>query len=160
MQDPSYTQKKNLWDVPSLLLQKLPAEKFVVTTKLDTSHLQAGDSTGLIMYGFDYQWIGVKASQQGQQLVLVRCEKNEANCQEQTLATVDLPQKTLSLRMSVGAAAKTQFAYSLDAKTFTPVGDLFTASKGRWVGAQMGLFSLGESSTSFVDVDYFRATAE
>lgn len=160
VQDPSYTQKKNMWDVPSLLLQKLPAEKFVVTTALDTGHLQAGDSAGLIMYGFDYQWVGVKANQQGQQLVLVRCEKTEANCQEQTLASIDLTQKILSLRMSVGAGAKTQFAYSLDAKTFIPVGDLFTASKGRWVGAQMGLFTLGEGGTSFVDVDYFRVTVD
>jgi len=160
VQDPSYAQKKNLWDVPSLLLQKLPAEKFVVTTALDTSHLQAGDSTGLIMYGFDYQWIGVKATPQGQQLVLVRCEKTEANCQEQTLATINLSQKNLSLRMSVSAEAKTQFAYSLNAKNFTPVGDLFAASKGRWVGAQMGLFALGDGGKSFVDVDYFRVTAE
>lgn len=160
VQDSSYTQKKNLWDVPSLLLQKLPAEKFVVTTRLDTNHLQAGDSTGLIMYGLDYQWIGVKASQQGQQLVLVRCEKADTNCQEQTLASIDLTQKTLSLRMSVSAEAKTQFAYSLDAKTFTPLGDLFTANKGRWVGAQMGLFSLGASGTSYVDVDYFRVAAK
>lgn len=51
---------------------------------------------------------------------------------------------------------KTQFAYSLDTKTFKQVGDVFAASKGRWVGAQMGLFSLGASGTSFVDVDYFR----
>jgi hypothetical protein len=112
------------------------------------------------MYGFDYQWIGVKATPQGQQLIVVRCEKTEANCQEQTLASVDVTQKTLSLRMSVSAEAKTQFAYSLDAKTFTPLGDLFTASKGRWVGAQMGLFSVGEGGTSFVDVDYFRVTVD
>jgi Beta xylosidase C-terminal Concanavalin A-like domain len=111
------------------------------------------------MYGFDYQWLGVKATPAGQALVLVRCEKAEANCKEQTLANIDLTQTRLSLRMSVSAEAKTQFAYSLDTKTFTPIGDQFSASKGRWVGAQMGLFSLGKSSTSFVDVDYFRVAA-
>jgi len=156
VQDESYTQKKNLWDVPSLLLQKLPAEKFVVTTKLDTRSLQAGDSVGLIMYGFDYRWIGVKANSQGQQLVLIRCEKAESNCQEQTLAAQELTSNNLSLRMSVSAGGKTQFAYSVNAKTFTPVGDVFTASSGRWVGAQLGLFSVGESGMAFVDVDYFR----
>lgn len=116
VQDISYAQKKNLWDVPSLLLQKLPAEKFVVTTKLNTSHLQAGDSTGLIMYGFDYQWIGIRATSQGQQLVLVRCEKTEANCQEQTLATIDLTQKILSLRMNVGEDAKNPICLQLGYK--------------------------------------------
>lgn len=155
----SYQKTGSLWDTPSLLLQKLPAENFAVTTALDTTHLHAGDSAGLIMYGFDYQWLGVKATAAGQQLVLVRCEKAEANCKEQTLASIALSQPKLSLRMNASAGGKTQFAYSLDAKTFTPVGDVFTASMGRWVGAQMGLFSVGESGKSFVDVDYFRVTA-
>ena len=52
--------------------------------------------------------------------------------------------------MNVGAGGKVQFAYSLDAKTFTPIGDIFTAAMGRWVGAQMGLFSVGEDGKSFV----------
>lgn len=155
----NYTQNKNLWDVPSLLLQKLPAEKFIVTTALDTHKLQAGDSAGLIMYGFDYQWIGVTANSQGQQLVLMKCEKAESNCQEQTLAKVDIHQNNIQLRMSVSEGGKTQFSYSLNGKTFSETGTPFTATMGRWVGAQMGLFSVGENAKSFVDVDYFRVTA-
>lgn len=158
--DGSYQQNQNLWDVPSLLLQKLPAENFVATTALDTSHLQAGDSAGLIMYGFDYQWLGVKASNNGQELVLIRCEKTEANCKEQILASIPLSQPQLSLRMTVSTGGKTQFAYSLDGKSFSPLGDSFTAAMGRWVGAQMGLFSIGQNGKSFVDVDYFRVTAD
>ncbi|GGY84830.1 glycoside hydrolase [Cellvibrio zantedeschiae] len=160
VKDDSYQKTGNLWDTPSLLLQKLPAENFVVTTQLDTSHLQSGDSAGLIMYGFDYQWLGIKATATGQQLVLVRCEKAEANCKEQTLASLPLSQQQLSLQMNVSAGGKTQFAYSLDNKNFTAIGDLFTAAMGRWVGAQMGVFSLGENGKSFVDLDYFRVTPE
>lgn len=160
IKDESYLQHKNLWNVSSLLLQKLPAEKFLVTTTFDTRNLHAGDSAGLIMYGFDYQWIGVKASAQGQQLVVVKCEKTESNCQQQTLAKVDISQQNIQLRMSVSEGGKTQFSYSIHSNTFTDLGEPFTASMGRWVGAQMGLFSVGEGSKSFVDVDYFRVTAD
>lgn len=159
VQDESYPKLQNLWDTPSLLLQKLPAETFVVTAALDTRKLQAGASAGLIMYGFDYQWLGVKTNTAGQELVLVRCEKVEANCKEQTLASIPLTKQQLNLRMTVSTGGKVQFAYSLDAKTYSPVGELFTAAMGRWVGAQMGLFSIGEDGKSFVDVDYFRVTA-
>lgn len=157
--DESYSRRKNLWDTPSLLLQKLPAEKFIVATALDTSNLQAGDSAGLIMYGFDYQWLGVRANATGQEILLMRCEKADANCQEQMLASIPLSQKTIQLQMRVGENGKTQFAYSLNHNAFTDIGTPFTATMGRWVGAQMGLFSLGENGGSFADVDYFRVTA-
>jgi beta-xylosidase len=160
VKDESYLQNKNLWDAPSLLLQKLPAEKFVVTTAFDTRNLQAGDSAGLIMYGFDYQWIGVKVNPQGQQLLVVKCEKAESNCQEQTLAKVAINQSNIQLRMSVSEGGKTQFSYNINDNKFTDLGESFTASMGRWVGAQMGLFSLGGESKSFVDIYYFRVTAD
>ena len=153
-------QKKNLWDVPSLLLQKLPAEKFVVTTEFDVSNLlQVGDTAGLIMYGYDYQWIGVKNTVQGRELILVNCEKTESNCEEKTLASVALHQTKVVLRMTTREEAKTQFSYSLDGRKFIDTGAVFTASVGRWVGAQMGLFSIGSTNTSYVDVDYFRVSA-
>lgn len=160
VKDESYGKNKNLWDVPSLLLQKLPAERFVVTTAFETGNLAAGDSAGLIMYGFDYQWIGVKANSRGKQLVLMKCEKAESNCQEQTLAQLALNQNTIQLRMSVTEGGKTQFSYSQNNKQFTNMGAPFTAAMGRWVGAQMGLFSIGESGKSFLDVDYFRVTKD
>ena len=156
VKDESYLQHKNLWDTPSLLLQKLPAERFVVTAAFDTGNLQASDTAGLIMYGLDYQWIGLH----GQQLVLVRCEKAESNCEEQALAKIDITQKNIQLRMTVSEGGKTQFSYSTNGKSFINLGALFTASMGRWVGAQMGLFCVGEDGKSFIDVDYFRVTTE
>ena len=46
--------------------------------------------------------------------------------------------------------------------SFVAVGEPFSASKGRWVGAQVGLFSVGDTTggtPSSLDVDYFRVTA-
>jgi hypothetical protein len=62
--------------------------------------------------------------------------------------------------MSMAEGAVASFAYSLDNASFVPVGQPFTASKGRWVGAQVGLFSVGDKAgKSSLDVDYFRVTA-
>jgi hypothetical protein len=46
------------------------------------------------------------------------------------------------MTMTDGALAR--FAYSLDNASFVTVGEPFSASKGRWVGAQVGLFSVGD----------------
>ncbi|MFZ6731733.1 glycoside hydrolase 43 family protein [Undibacterium sp. Ji42W] len=159
--DTSYAERNNLWDVPSLLLQKLPAEQFTVDTRLDVSHLQSGSSTGLIMYGFNYSWLGVRQQGKERRLLLTTCDKTEAKCAEVIRASLPLNSSTVYLRMAVQAGGKTQFYYSADNQKFNAIGDEFTATMGRWVGAQMGLFSVraGVASATrndYVDVDYFR----
>jgi beta-xylosidase len=146
----------NLWDVPSLLLQKLPAETFTVETRLDASGLADGGVAGLVMYGSDYAWLGTRRSDGRTQLALVSCYKADANCHEQQEAGVELPAPQVWLRMQVLAGGVTQFSYSVDGAKYTPIGAQFTAKMGRWVGAQMGLFSAGNSGHA--DIDYFRVT--
>jgi hypothetical protein len=41
-----------------------------------------------------------------------------------------------------------QFYYSLDNKTFMPLGDTFRTSFGNWKGTRLGLYSFNESSDS------------
>ena len=52
---------------------------------------------------------------------------------------------------------------SADGKEYTAAGAPFAATKGHWVGAQVGLFSVGTGTGSTpaaaqgrLDVDYFR----
>jgi hypothetical protein len=68
----------------------------------------------------------------------------------------------LYLRMNMADGAMASFAYSTDNVSFIPAGSPLAIGKGRWVGAQMGLFSVGERSgarPSSLDVDYFRVSA-
>jgi hypothetical protein len=66
------------------------------------------------------------------------------------------------LRVRVDADAMAQFSYSLDNKTFIPAGQPFKAGVGRWVGAQLGLFSTvpatAAAKNAWADIDYFRIT--
>lgn len=163
--DNNYKQQQHLWNVPSLLLQKLPAEEFVVDTAFDLTNMHTGDSTGLLMYGFSYQWLGIKTHAQGRELQLAFCGNAEANCEEQIVTSLPLAANQIFLRMTVTKGAQVQFAFSTDNRHFTHFGPTFTASVGRWVGARMGLFALTTESIpigsqgSSVDVDYFRVSA-
>jgi len=160
--DARYAAQDNLWDTPSLLLQKLPAESFTVTTKLDVSSLADGGSAGLIMYGFDYAWLGARRSDGKTRLALVSCYKTEAKCRESEEASVALASPQIWLRMQVRAGGITSFSWSGDDRVYKPIGAPFTAAMGRWVGAQMGLFSISNNSAAagHIDIDYFRVTPD
>ena len=63
---------------------------------------------------------------------------------------------SIFLRMRV-EAGQASFFYSTDGKRYSPAGAAFTLTRGRWVGAQMGLFSVGSKAGSgHADIDYFR----
>lgn len=147
----------NLWNRAAILLQKLPAERFSLTTRLDVAALGEGDSAGLVMYGTDYAWLGVKRSQGTTRLVLINCFNALTGCKESTVFSTVLARPALYLRMRVGDGGSTVFSYSFDRKDFTTAGTPFIASAGRWVGARMGLFSAAGSAQSrgYVDVDDF-----
>jgi beta-xylosidase len=160
--DARFAAQQNLWDTPSLLLQKLPAESFTVTTKMDASALADGGSAGMIMYGFDYAWLGARRADGKTRLALVSCYKTEAKCREREESGAELASPQIWLRMQVCAGGVTSFSYSHDDRAYTPIGAPFTAAMGRWVGAQMGLFSVsnGSAAAGYIDIDYFRVKPE
>jgi beta-xylosidase len=145
---------------PMIIAQKLPAPEFVVNTHIQLNDAVDGDRAGLILNAMQYAWLGLARQDGATRLVYTTCTPATMRCKE--APTVVLPQapSSLYLRMSVASGAVASFAYSLDNVTFVPVGQPFTASKGRWVGAQVGLFSVGDKpGASSLDVDYFRVTA-
>jgi beta-xylosidase len=60
---------KNLWDAPNLLLQKLPADRFHVATRIDGSGLAIGERAGLVVMGQDYACAAIEHTATGWQLV-------------------------------------------------------------------------------------------
>jgi hypothetical protein len=63
------------------------------------------------------------------------------------------------LKVTVADGAVCRFSYSVDGRTFTSIGDPFTARAGRWVGAKVGLFAAATpaaSRTGRAIVDWFR----
>jgi len=53
--------------------------------------------------------------------------------------------------------AMVSFSYSADGLRYTRLGLPFEAAMGRWVGAQVGMFSTGAPG-AWADIDYVRIT--
>ncbi|MBE7169256.1 MAG: glycoside hydrolase 43 family protein [Williamsia sp.] len=152
---------KNLWDAPNVLLQKFPAEEFMVTAKLSftPNPKLENEKAGLVVMGFSYASLALKSKKDGIYLVHTLCKDAVKGREEKEETLIKMTQPVVYLRVKVGKGAKCSFSYSLDGNGFTNAGTEFTAEVGRWIGAKMGLFCTRETQTNdagYADVDWFR----
>jgi beta-xylosidase len=149
----------NLWPVPNLILQKLPAPKFTVTTKLDFSKLAIGEKTGLLIMGQSYSYLAIEKTQSGYRLIKMLCRNAAEKDKENEQGSADYEGDSILLRVVVSEDAVCNFSYSRDGEEFTSIGVPFTARAGRWIGAKVGLFCLTQGEQQkpgYADFDWFR----
>ncbi|MGF1923846.1 MAG: glycoside hydrolase family 43 protein [Bacteroidia bacterium] len=152
---------KNLWDVPNLLLQKFPSEKFTVTTKLSFSPNLKLDNerSGLIVAGMSYANLALKRKKDGLYLVYGVCKGADKGNLEDEKVVLKLSSSDIYLRVLITSGAKCQFSYSLDGTSFTLIDGTFQAEPGKWIGAKVGVFCVREQQTNdsgYADFDWFR----
>ncbi|MDO7886040.1 glycoside hydrolase family 43 protein [Hymenobacter cheonanensis] len=158
---PAPAEAPNLYLVPSLLLQKLPAERFTATAKLTLQGLATGDRAGLVVLGLDYATLSLTRQPDGWlALSQTTCLQADKGAAETTAATAPplAAGQPLYLRVAVRAGARCQFSYSLDGRQFTLLGPEFTAREGRWVGAKLGLFCLStmtDGAPGYAAIDWW-----
>jgi beta-xylosidase len=154
---PLPAQAVNLWPVPNLLLQKLPAESFTATTRLDFSKLAVGEKAGLAAMGPDYAYVAVERTMNGFKLFKTLCLKAPENHAEVVESETTCPGETVQLRVQINPGAVCHFSWSTDGKKFTPVGTPLVARDGSWIGAKVGLFCLSPGKPAgHADFDWFR----
>ena len=105
----------NLWLVPNLLLQKLPAEEFVVTAALRFAPRSDGESAGLLVSGPDYAWVGLRRVNGELRLVLrsLKGAKDApADSPEQETVNLPAPAGVVYLRVTMSAGASTDSAWA------------------------------------------------
>jgi beta-xylosidase len=159
---PTPPEAPNLYLVPSLLLQKLPAEQFTATARLSLAGLATSERAGLVVLGLDYATLSLARQADGRlALTQTVCPQADKGAVETTAATAPplAASQPLYLRVAVRAGARCQFSYSADGRRYAPLGPEFTAREGRWVGAKLGLFCLGASAPAapgYVAVDWWR----
>lgn len=154
---------KNLWDVPNVLLQKFPTEVFTATTKLkfEPNIKLENEKAGLVVMGLSYANLYLKSKKDGIYLVQGVCEKADKGTVEKEQVITKLKTGEVFLRVNVNKGGKCQFSYSVDGRTFSKTGEVFTATPGKWIGAKVGLFASRETQindSGWMDIDWFRVT--
>jgi beta-xylosidase len=164
----SISSSANLWEAGNLLTQKLPGQAFTVTVKMRLSARSQGERAGLVVYGYNYGWIGLQNTAAGVRLVrATRLNANEGGAEQEVFADgpatsevylrVHLEPVTVAgptpdfadywPAMLRSTHAQTAFSYSFDGVHFTPLGAAMTTLPGRWVGTQIGLFAQAPGGT-------------
>lgn len=146
----------------AILTQKAPASHFIAETRVRLVGAVDGDRAGLIVNALQYAWAGLRRNGGRTELVRTVCGPFGPRCREEsTVVLADAPD-ALTLRMQMNENGFVNFAYSVDGREFKPAGDAFPVTRGTWVGAQVGLFSVGTRARpqpSYLEADYFNVTA-
>lgn len=164
---------KNLWEVPSMLLQKTPSDEFVATAKLRFTSKDQHQMGGIIMMGLDYSALVVERVGDEFQLQQLVCKAADKGHEQSVnvLATLKPTQKDkidyqpaihedIYLRMEV-SHGQCRFAWSSNGKSFKPAGEAFTMKEGKWIGAKIGFVAVETSpkaNRGWIDADWFRVT--
>ena len=168
---PNTPKPDNMWLVPNMLLQKIPADSFTATTKLRLAAKAEHQRGGIIMMGLSYSALVVERVGEEFQLKQLTCldaDKGKPQ-QEQVIATLKPTDRDkipyhpalyldIQLRMTVSGGL-VNFAYSRDGKSFQPAGTAFKMREGKWIGAKIGLVAVEDnekSDSGLLDVDWFR----
>jgi beta-xylosidase len=152
---------QNLWQVPNVLLQKFPAEKFMITTKINfhPNEKVENERAGLTIMGLSYSSLFLKNMKGKIFLVYGVCKNADKGNKETEKVISEVKDGLFFLRVKVNDGAECRYSYSFDGNSYTDIDEKFTVEKGRWIGAKAGIFCVGESQTNdagFADFDWFR----
>jgi beta-xylosidase len=156
--------KQNLWGAGNVLLQKFPADEFMVTTKVDfePNPKLKDEKAGLTIMGLDYAAMAVESSADGNCLVYEVCKDAGKGGTEDEKKIIRLSSSIIYLGVKIEAGAKCHFGYSLNGVDYVWLADEFQARVGQWIGAKVGLFCTRESQSNdsgYADFDWFRVGA-
>jgi len=150
---------KNYWDVPNLLMQKFPADEFMVTGKLSFRPKWDGERAGLIIHGMDYAFISLVKKTDGTYISFSNCLAADKGKEPTVQDGERINSTDIYFRVKVAKGAVCTFSYSEDGKNYKAMGEKLVAKPGRWVGAKFGLFctrTIKTNDAGFADVDWLR----
>jgi beta-xylosidase len=148
-----------MWNIPNLLLQKFPFSRFKAATHLKFYPSGTGEKSGLLIMGIDYSYLAITNKSDGYHLTQVICKDADKGSKEIEESDLLLQGNSLFLQVTVDSGAVCHFSFSEDGKIFKSIGKEFTARKGLWIGAKVGIFALKQSENSgagYSDFDWFR----
>lgn len=164
----SVSSSSNLWETGHIFSQKLPGMTFEATAKLEFAPKAMGERAGLTLFGYAYGFIGLQNTPEGLRVIqAANLTANENGTEQVTSGPVHTGPVWLKVAvepirepiappadptrywpsMTRAIYARAQFSYSIDGKTYVPLGAAVTVKPGRWVGSQLGLFAQAPAGT-------------
>jgi beta-xylosidase len=116
-----------------------------VTVKLDVSGMVDGQEAGLSHFAKTFASLSIV--QQGDARTL------SSNNNGARVAGPAIKQSTIWLRSTWGFDGMSQFAYSLDGKIFSPIGEPYQLTWGSYRGDRIGLFTVNAKTGGWADFD-------
>ena len=132
------------------------------STCIDVSDMREGDFAGLALLQRKFGQVGVKFNNGTKSIVMINAQTGR-QVEAQSLA---LSQKTVFLKAECNFTDKADvanFFYSLDGKTWTPIGSQLKMeySMPHFMGYRFGLFNYATKTPGgFVDFDFFHISGE
>jgi beta-xylosidase len=141
------------------LTQRTFGPESSATTAIDVSHMRDGDYAGLVALQRKYGVVGVKMANGTKAIVMVSAESDHPV----ELAAVPLDQPVVYLRIDCDYKQRADLAYfyySLDGRSWTPIGEPLHMKYTlmlHFMGYRFGLFNFAtKDAGGYVDFDYFR----
>ncbi len=150
---------QNIWNLPDILAQKLPAEAFRVRMKFSFNPKHENEKLGLVMFGTDYGYIAVQKKEGGLFLVCNENTRADKNNKEKEVASFPLQGNDFMLGVEMDKGGVYHFSFGDSKGSITELPQSFTAKPGRWVGAKIGIFCTRNNTTNdagYADIDWVR----
>lgn len=150
---------QNLWQLPNIWGQKLPAEKFRVKMKVRFNPLHLQERFGLVMLGSSYATLMLEKRANGIYAVCKENKEADKKGTEKEIAAFPLKGNVFCIELTMEKEGIYHFAFGENDVAGTSVAKMFTAKPGRWVGAKIGLFCSRQNITNnagFADIEWIR----
>jgi beta-xylosidase len=145
-------------EATNTLTQRTFGPSSSATTSIDVRGMKDGDWAGLAAFQRKYGFVGVKMSDGIRSLVMVSADSDKP----EEIASIPLSGKTVHLKVDTEfqpAPEVARFSYSLDGKTWTPIGrpSRLSYTAPHFMGYRYGLFYYStKTAGGRVDFDYYR----
>lgn len=153
----------NLWEMPNLLLRKLPAESFTAIASVKCTLRSDGEEAGMVVMGRDYCYVSIRREEGRLMMRVVKCTDADAGNPEEVIMSEEIHSGELFIRLKVDTGAMCSFSFSFDEKEYREVGEPFAARQGMWIGTKMGFFALRDgfnNDAGWIDLKSFTITTD
>ena len=155
------TDTISLYNSPNILAQKIPAETFTTTVKVNFQPRFENEKFGLVVFGLDIASVSIVKKAEGMVVEYAQTKAANKGGKATVLDKADVSASNIYLRVQVGLGGKCMFYYSVDGEKYQALAGEFSMKPGLWVGAKIGMYCSRVNNTNdagYADIDWIRFT--